>query len=100
MGLTVYTTLPDEQSAADLARAALEAGLAACCNFWPVRTMYHWQGEFHDDTEYVLLFKAARDNYPALEAFITDRHPYDLPAIVALPWEAAFEPYRQWVREP
>ncbi len=97
MALTVYTTAPDEETAEKLARGALEAGLAACVNFWPVRTMYRWEGELRDDTEQLLLFKCGREKWPQLEQFIKETHPYSLPAFVALPWEASHAPFRNWV---
>ena len=97
MALTVYTTAPDEATAEKLARGALEAGLAACVNFWPVRTMYRWEGELRDDTEQLLLLKCGREKWPQLEQFIKEKHPYSLHAIVALPWEASHAPFRDWV---
>ena len=97
MALTVYTTAPDEETAEKLARGALENGLAACVNFWPVRTMYRWEGELRDDTEQLLLLKCGREKWEQLEQFIKENHPYSLPAIVALPWEASHAPFRDWV---
>ena len=45
MSLTVYTTAPDEKTAEALAKKIVAAKLGACCNFWPVRTIYSWEGK-------------------------------------------------------
>ena len=48
MSITVYTTAPDEKSAETLAKEIVVAQLGSCCNFWPVRTIYSWEGELRD----------------------------------------------------
>ncbi len=45
MSLTVYATVPDEKSAETLAKDIVVSELGACCNFWPVRTIYSWEGK-------------------------------------------------------
>ena len=54
MSITVYTTAPDEKSAENLAKEIVVAKLGSCCNFWPVRTIYSWEGELRDDTEHII----------------------------------------------
>ncbi len=99
MGITVYTTAPDEKCAEEIAKGVVKAKLAACCNFWPVRTVYSWEGKMKDDTEHVLFIKTSKDKFKDLEKYIVKNHPYSMPAIVSLPWDDAHEPYKNWVEK-
>ena len=92
--LVVITTLPDEDSAAALTRALLEARVAACVNRMPAcESQYWWQGKIETARELPLLIKTTRACYDALEAAIRHHHPYDVPEIVALPVQAGLPAY-------
>ncbi|MCT9073957.1 divalent-cation tolerance protein CutA [Cupriavidus gilardii] len=96
--LVVITTLPDEDSAAALTRALLEARVAACVNRMPAcESQYWWQGTIETARELPLLIKTTRACYDALEAAIRHHHPYDVPEIVALPVQAGLPAYLDWV---
>lgn len=78
--LHVTTTCPDLDSARQLARAALEARLAACANITPgVVSLFHWQGRIEDAAEVMLAFKTLPERRTDLLALIGLLHPYDLP---------------------
>lgn len=97
--LAVLVTAPSEAVAADLARGAVEAGLAACGNLVPgVRSIYSWNGEICDDSEVLLVFKTTRAAFGALKTHLVAAHPYDTPEVLALPVEAGHGPYLEWVR--
>jgi periplasmic divalent cation tolerance protein len=82
----VEVSCPDAESARAVARAAVEAGLAACGWVIPgVEAVYRWQGAVEAAPEVVLRLKTRADLFPPLCDLIRARHPYDLPAIVALP---------------
>jgi periplasmic divalent cation tolerance protein len=91
------TTLPDAQAAGQMADRVLEAGLAACVTeLGSVRSRYRWQGKLEDSVEVALLFKTAPLQLAALEKFIAQHHPYEVPEIVS--WNASSTPgYAQWV---
>ena len=95
----VLTTLPDEAGAEALARQIVDAGLGACAQLQPIRSVYRWKGETCAEPEWRLVIKTRADRYPALEAFIRARHPYALPQIVMLPITAGAPDYLQWVAE-
>ena len=96
--LSVHTTVARQDQADLLARAAVEQGLAACVQTEAIRSTYRWQGEVVCDDEVRLMFKTTRALYPALEALLRESHPYELPAIFALPVIAGTVEYAHWVR--
>jgi periplasmic divalent cation tolerance protein len=96
--IAVHTTVANAEQADTLARAAVEQGLAACVQTEAIRSTYRWQGEVVREDELRLMFKTDRAHYVALEALLRERHPYELPAIYALPVIAGTAAYAAWVR--
>jgi len=98
--LIVITNCPDEETANHIALAVVEARLAACVNILPrVQSIYRWQGAVESAVEVPLLIKTTTAAYPALEAAIRERHPYEVPEIIALPISAGLPAYLNWVAE-
>ncbi len=93
----VMTTVADAEQAKALARAVIEARLAACAQTFPISSCYRWDGKIVEDSEQMILFKALAGQYPALEAFLLERHPYDTPEIVRLPVDGVSGKYRDWL---
>ena len=76
----------------------VERGLAACVNLLPgVRSVYRWQGEVCEDGETLLIAKTSAAGFAALRAAVLQRHPYELPEIVAVKLDDAHPPYLQWL---
>jgi periplasmic divalent cation tolerance protein len=96
--LLVLCTAPTAEVAAGLARALVEARLAACGNVVPgLRSIYRWQGKVEDESEALLLLKTTRDQFPALRDELLRRHPYQVPEVLALPVEAGSARYLDWL---
>ena len=96
--ILVVTNLPDSASAFNLARELVGRRLAACVNVLsPVTSFYRWEGRLEEASEHPVLIKTTRERYPALEAAIRSLNPYTLPEIVALPIEAGWPAYLEWV---
>lgn len=93
----VLTTLDSQVAAEALAHDLLDAHLAACVQMHAVQSAYVWKGERQQCAEHLLLIKTTLARYPALEAFIEERHPYDTPEILCLPVLAGSGPYLAWV---
>ena len=96
--LLAITNLPDEQTAAKLARRLIEERAAACVNqLAPCTSTYRWQDSVETATEVPLLIKTTRAAYPRLEQLIRATHPYELPEIIAVPVTTGLPAYLDWV---
>jgi periplasmic divalent cation tolerance protein len=97
--LAVFTTVSDEKQAEMLATAAVEQCLAACVQAEPVRSVYRWHGAVQRESEIRLIFKTTLAKYHELESLLIKLHPYELPAIFAIPVSAATSAYANWVHQ-
>jgi len=96
--LVVLCTVPTAELAAALARALVEARLAACGNVVPgVRSIYRWEGKVEDEAEALLILKTTRARFPALRDELQKRHPSLVPEVLALPVEAGSGAYLAWL---
>lgn len=97
--LLVISTLPDQASAEKLARALVEARVAACVTILGVaNSVYRWQDKIETAEEVPILIKTTRERYTELEAAIRSAHPYELPEIIAVSLTAGLPAYLEWVR--
>ncbi|WAC04666.1 MAG: divalent-cation tolerance protein CutA [Methanoregula sp.] len=94
----ILSTVPQEKSE-EMARALLDKRLVACINTLPVRSFYHWKGEFCDDLEQLLILKTTRKKVKKVITAIREMHPYEIPEIIAIPVIAGHTPYLDWVYE-
>lgn len=100
MILLVTCPFPDEASASAAARAVLEAQLAACCQAGPaIRSFYRWKGQLEEAVEIPLTCKTTGACWPELLAFLKQRHPYEVPEIVAVQAAGVLPEYAAWVEE-
>ncbi|THF64056.1 divalent-cation tolerance protein CutA [Pseudothauera nasutitermitis] len=98
--LLVMTSAPNADSARQIARALVDARLAACVNILsPCQSIYRWQGAVEEAAEVPLAIKTTAAHYTAVEAAIRLAHPYELPEIVAVPVERGLPGYLAWVAE-
>ncbi len=94
----ILTTLPSAEVAAKVARTLVEEKLAACGNVLPaVRSIYRWKGKVEDENEVLLLLKTHVRQVARLQARILELHPYEVPEVLAVPVEAGFQGYLDWI---
>lgn len=97
MTLAVCTTTETREEAQKIARACVEARLAACVHIDEIASIYVWQGEVQEGCEFRLTMKTTEQAYPALQALIKQHHSYELPAIYAVDVVTGSAEYLGWV---
>lgn len=98
--LQVQTTTDSRAEAMELARAAVEARLAACGQVaGPVASTYWWNDELERAEEWFVFLKLPADRYDELAAFLAERHSYDEPEIVATPIVSGSASFLTWIRD-
>ena len=98
--LLVLTNVPDQTVATTLAHAIVENKLAACVNILPgIQSVYRWDGKTEQAAEVSMYIKTLSTRYAALEAYLHEHHPYDVPEIIAIPFVAGLPAYLHWIEE-
>ncbi|HVK53822.1 MAG TPA: divalent-cation tolerance protein CutA [Burkholderiales bacterium] len=96
--IIVLTNVPDQESAIALAQHLLECKLAACVNILsPCLSMYHWRKKIETANETPMLIKSLSVNFAEIEKAIKEKHPYDVPEIIALPITQGSAEYLAWI---
>lgn len=94
----VLTTWP-EGDPAPLARALVDARLAACVHVFETGTsIYRWEGAVETARERQVAIKTTRGTLGALEALVRARHTYTVPEWLVIEATAA-EAYGRWIRD-
>jgi periplasmic divalent cation tolerance protein len=93
----VITTAPDREEAENLADGILNNRLAACVQMADIRSFFLWEGALQKESEVALYIKTTEARYNALEAYIQEYHPYDVPEIIKLPIAGGLPGYLDWL---
>jgi periplasmic divalent cation tolerance protein len=93
----LVTTIDSAEGARALARAVLEAQLAACVQIAPVASHYLWKGETCEAQEYLLQMKHRAGDYAKLAELVRSLHSYETPEILRIDAADADPAYAAWV---
>ncbi|MFQ5510519.1 MAG: divalent-cation tolerance protein CutA [Candidatus Krumholzibacteriia bacterium] len=96
----VFVTASTMEQAERIAEALVSESLAACANIIEgCRSIYRWQGKVETDDEVLLLIKARRGDFDAIEERVTALHSYDVPEIIAVDLAALSDGYRGFMED-
>ncbi len=94
----IYSTFPNEESVKQTAKHLVENRLAACVNYWPINSVYEWQGEINEDKEWACIIKTHTSKAEEIIEYIKANHPYSTPAIISI--NVSFHgTYKSWLEE-
>ena len=98
--IVVYITASNEDEAARIAKALVEARLAGCVNIIRnIRSIYNWQGRIEDEPEVLMVVKTQKSLFEELSKKVRELHSYSVPEIIALPIVEGSQDYIRWLKE-
>lgn len=94
----VLCTVPDRETAGQIATALVTEQLAACVNIVPgITSVYRWKNRIEQDTEQLLIIKTRSTVFATLQDSIRKLHPYELPEVIAVPITEGLPEYLDWI---
>jgi periplasmic divalent cation tolerance protein len=97
--LQVTTATPDLESATRLAESAVRARLAAGAQVaGPLTTAFWHLGEFGTGQEWTVTMPTTAAMWEALQAHLTEAHPWDNPQVSAIALVEGSPSYLEWIR--
>lgn len=95
----VLCTVPDRDTAGQIAEALVSERLAACVNIVAdITSVYRWKGEVEKAPELLLIIKTRQAVYETLQDRIQDLHPYELPEVIAVSIDNGLPAYLDWIK--
>src|SRR5436190_5120515 len=93
----IYVPCGGEQEATRIARTLLDERLIACANVYQSRSLYRWQGQIADETEWMLICKTTPDRATEAERRVLELHSYEVPCVLQIVPGHANPAYGAWV---
>lgn len=96
--IVILSTCGSPEEGLRIARALVEARLAACVNIVPAAaSVYRWQGRLQESSEAILMIKSSRGLFERLQKELAKLHSYEVPEVLALPVLGGSENYLNWI---
>jgi len=92
-------TCKDRAEAENIANLVVKKRLAACANWFPVRSIYWWEGRLERAKEVAVVLKTTAARVKPLILAVRKAHSYKVPCIVALPILEGNAEYLRWIRK-
>jgi periplasmic divalent cation tolerance protein len=94
----VTITAPDAEWLASLVHELVERRLCASGHIsTPIRSIYRWKSEVYDKPETLVALHTRREHFDAISQYVVQRHPYEVPCVVATPIVDVNPAYADWI---
>ncbi len=68
----IYSTFPSKNEAKKIGEGLVRKKLAACCNIFPIDSIYSWRGKVVKDKAFAAIIKTKKENFKKVEKFILE----------------------------
>jgi len=95
----IYTTCATTAEAEKLGKLILDQKIGACIDFWPIHTMYRWEGEVKSHDEVMMLITTFEQKIETVSDLISQHHSYSTPLIGSVDVRRINRAYKEWMSE-
>ena len=100
MFVICYVTVPNQETAKEIAIKLVDEKIVACVNIVPnIFSVYRWESRICEDPESLMIIKTRECLCQKLEERIKSYHPYTVPEFITLPIDKISESYKNWLLE-
>ena len=95
----VLVTAPDLKTARQLAKAVLKGRLAACVNYFPIKSIYWWNEKVEETGEIALIAKTRAELVEKVIRRVKELHSYQVPCVESWAIDSGNPDYLEWIKE-
>ncbi len=96
--IIILCNTDSKENAELIANTLVKEKLIACASIFPeVKSIYEWNGELQNRSEFTMMFKTLALNTPNIVSRVLELHNDEVPEIVSLKSEYVFDKYFNWV---
>ena len=96
---SIYITTKDEKEAKIIGRILVEEKLVACANYFPIQSIYRWEGGVEEAGEMALITKTKVELVDRVVQRVKQLHSYQIPCVVSWVIEKGNPDYLAWIGE-
>jgi len=95
----IYITCKNKKEAKRIGLFLVKKRLAACCNIFPIESIYWWRNKIVKDKEVVLIAKTLKKNFRKIEKEVKRLHSYTVPCILEIPITQGSKDFLNWLEK-
>ena len=95
----IYITCKNKREAKRIGLFLVKKRLAACCNIFPIESIYWWRNKIVKDKEVVLIAKTLKKNFRKIEKEVKRLHSYTVPCILEIPITQGSKDFLNWLEK-
>jgi periplasmic divalent cation tolerance protein len=95
----IYTTCENEKEAKLLGKLIIDKKMGACVDYWPINSMYNWEGKFEEVSQVMLMITTLEHKLEEVSDLISKHHSYSTPLIAGVDIRRMNRAYKEWMAE-
>ncbi len=95
--LFINTTCANEEEAQKLGKMIIDKKIGACVHYWPIRSMYNWEGGLKQGEEIMMNITTFEPKLEEVNDLISKHHSYSTPLIAGVDVRRINRAYKEWM---